>query len=519
MTTTLYRNGRVLTMDAAGHVTDAVLVVDGRFSAVGDAARSVEGASKVVVVDLEGRTVVPGLIDAHTHLESSAVSSNHWIDIRGVDHASALERLAAAVTRSGPGVWVVGQAVMGQPIPGRAELDRIAPDSPLLIRGSMHFQTANTMALQRAGLLDSRFTPVGVEVERHPGGEPTGAVKEGYHLFPIPSPPPEELATFLADEINDRFNRYGVTSIYEVPMTSEGMRAFSLLDRQDRLTARISLNPAIQPGLQPLVGDIAHWASMGLTTGFGNERLWLGAAKLFLDGALDVAFDIERDRQHPRRWGATTHQFNELVRTLVIAYEASIQLWIHAIGPDAQYLALDAVAEAQQTVGGDLGLRTRIEHMFAGEMTEELLVRTKEVNAIPVPNAPYLHIDATNGLHPYRTLIEQGFMPPGNSDTAGSAPIFQNPWFGISKMVGRRNARGVQVVPEEAISVYDAIRTYTEFAAHAAFQEGRTGVIAPGAHADLAVLTADPMQVPEDELDGIESVLTVLGGEPVWDRR
>jgi predicted amidohydrolase YtcJ len=135
-------------------------------------------------------------------------------------------------------------------------------------------------------------------------------------------------------------------------MSRQGMQAFQLLDQAGRLNARISLNPAVRPGLQPLLDDIKHWASLGLLSGFGNDRVWLGAAKYFLDSVYDESFSVGRDVEHPARWGVLTHLYSEIVRALVTGYEAGIQIWFHALGESAQRLVIDAAAEAQRIHGG-----------------------------------------------------------------------------------------------------------------------------------------------------------------------
>ncbi|MCS5498274.1 amidohydrolase family protein [Cnuibacter physcomitrellae] len=518
--TTLYRDGNVITMDPAVGVVDAFLVRDGRFLAVG--AEAHERAGDAEVVELEGRTVVPGLIDAHTHLETSAIAERHWVDVRDLPLEQTLQRIAEHAERLPAGEWLIAQGTLGghqaQNLPRREILDEIVPDRPVIFRPSMHACSANTIALERAGLFARSFSVPGAVIEREDGGVPTGRLWEAFHLFPIDRSDPAELADVLESHIRDHFSRYGVTTIYEVPMSREGMRAFQLLDDSHRLRARIGLNPAVKPGLQPLIDDVEQWAAFGIASGFGNDRLWLGAAKFFLDGAGSAAFDVHRDPDHPARWGAPTRLYDDLVRSLVVGYESGIQFWIHAIGEGAQSFTIDAVREAQRLHGGDGGTRTRIEHVGTDfPVTPDMIERMREADITPVPTAAFMHFLPPGASLPYRTLIAEGFRPPGNSDTAGSQPFATNPWFGVEKMLTRTNRFGQEVSADERVDLHQALRTYTEFAAYAGHREHDLGAIRVGALADFAVLTADPYRTPADELASIRSVRTVVGGDVVWE--
>ena len=515
--TTLYQNATVLTMDDRLGATNALLVDGGRIAAVGAAA--IAQADGAEVVDLGGATVVPGMIDAHTHLETSAIANNVWVDVRFLSNADALTRIRERVDSSRPGEWVVAQGTYGQDfdMPTRAELDALAPRNPVLFRATMHSQIANTRALELSGLRDHRHSPVGVVVMREPGGEPTGEVIEGFHLFPIDMPGPDEHAEIIEKEIRERFNRYGVTTIYEVPFSAAGVRAFQQLNRDGRLNARISLNPTTGPGLQMLIGDISQWAMLGLMTGFGDDTLWLGGAKFFLDGVHELALSIDRDRLHPAKWGTATRQFNELVRQLVTCYEAKVQPWIHTLGDDSHRLAVDAVREAQRLFGGDGGVRTRIEHIFNSHPhTADLMDEVAELGIVPILQSAFMHFDKGDGAFFFRSLAEKGVPTPGSSDNAGTQPFATNPWFGIGKMLTRRSRNGVIVNPSEIVSTMDGIRSYTRDGAFAGHKEGFLGRLRPGFAADFAVLDQDPLTIPDQDLESIESVLTVMGGRVVW---
>lgn len=522
--TTLYHNGKILTMDPAARIVDAILVDGDRIIALGeDAHRLGRGAG----IDLEGRAVVPGMIDAHTHLEASALSVHEWLDIRGLSLDESLERMRQRVAQAKPGEWVIAQGTFGQEGAklDRHMLDRIAPNNPVMFRPSVHRITGNTFALRLAGLMDRKADPIGVWVERDSDGLPLGEVQQGPHLFPIDMPTVEDLAGIIAHEIRERFNRFGVTGIYEVPMSTTGIRAYQHLERTGALTARIGLNPIVGPGMNSVVGDIDHWAAFGLQTGFGSDRLWLGAVKLYLDGGYEAMFSLSnlltdsKDRKHPKTWGHPVRLFNDMVRNFVTAYQSGLQVWVHALGDDGQRFTIDAIAEAQKIAGGDFGLRTRVEHLFNFfPETMELMDELKALHITPVPTAAFMHFDTGLGVFPFRTLIEEGFMPPGNSDNGGTQPFACNPWFGIGKMVTRRTKDGRLVRPEERIGVLDAIRCYTEFAAYAGHRDGKMGIIAPGALADFAILSDDPLTVPDEQLEHIDSELTVLAGAPVWEK-
>ena len=171
--------------------------------------------------------------------------------------------------------------------------------------------------------------------------------------------------------------------------------------------------------------------------------------------------------------------------------------------------------------------RHRIEH-FAGDYWPEGLQRLKDSGIIPIPT-PYSSLGwygdawletAAPGekVVPYRSLLEQGFTPPGNSDCMGTEPEALNPWWSIWCVVARKTREGRPICPEEGLDVMDAIRLYTNFSAYVGFEEDSKGSLEPGKLADLAVLSDDPFEIPVDALQDIQVMKTIVGGEIVHDR-
>lgn len=516
-----YVNGKILTMDARMPVASAFQVSGGRFSAVSSDSSSMPVAPDRTV-DLAGATVVAGLIDAHTHLESSALAEHFYLDLRDRSLAELLETVEAHVADD-PERWIVVQASSRQQAPTKDDLDRVAPRTPVIVRVSVHLQIVNSAALAGAGLDQYSPTPRGMRFGRTDDGQLDGRVEEAFDLFPVGRASVDATADFLEATIREFLLPYGVTTVYEIPFSAQGVRAYQQLHRQGRLAVRISLNPTIAPGLQPLADSVATISQLGLQSGFGDERLWFGAAKIFLDGDGTAAFDSSREAEHPSSWGVPTQQYSDLVNSLVSGFTAGVQVWMHALGADAQRLALDAVEEARRIVGpGDF--RPRIEHILNHWSDGELIDRVESAGVIPVLTAAFMgwhsdgfvHAHKPHGAFPFRTLLDRGFMPPGNSDTAGTQPFALNPWHGIAAMVRRQNAQGEPVNPSEAVSVDEGIRCYTQFGAHAGFREASLGSITVGKHADFAVLNQDPTSVDPDQIIDTRALATVVAGEVVW---
>lgn len=524
---TAYVNANVYSMDSRFHRLAGFQTCEGVIMGVvgpdGEAGILVDHPD--TTIDLQGASVVPGLIDAHTHLEASALADHHWVDARDRKLEELLDILVGAL-QVNDARWIIVQASPRQPIPTQEQLDVMTGTRPVVIRVSMHRQLANTAAFIEAGLIGNRPMPAGVRLERDEHGRPTGFLAEGYHYFPIDGPNAETIADCIEAEISERFLPFGVTTVYEVPYSSEGMRAFQHLHRAGRLKTRISLNPTVHPGSQALLDNIEVWERMGLLSGFGDQRLWLGAAKYFLDGDGTAGHDVTRDPAHPSQWGAPTHLFDQLVDSLAVAFSNGIQPWIHALGPHAQLTALDAIEAAAKRVDRK-DLRPRIEHILNHWSDEELISRVQQLGVIPVLTAAFMgfhtddfiHAFKSEGAFPYRTLLDRGMRPPGNSDTAGTQPFATSPWHGIAAMVRRLDKNGEPLNPSERVGLEDGIRSYTEFAAYAGFKEHSLGSIAPRKLADFAVLDRDPLSTPEEEIVDIRSEATFVGGEQVWGTR
>ena len=244
--------GRVRTLDGAGTVAEALLIEDGAVAALASSRDVLDRArAGTPVLDLDGRTALPGLIDAHAHLELSALAERAWVDVRAVEPAVAAERITAAASSRAAGDWIVAQGTFGQPLPGRQELDRAAPANPVVVRESMHRLVASTAALAAAGIDRRLVEPAGTRVRRDAGGEPTGVVEEGFDLFPVPWPGEDVLSEALSEQAVRSWVRHGVTAVHELPASGAALQAWKRLAAGRRMPCRIVLNPILAPGHQP----------------------------------------------------------------------------------------------------------------------------------------------------------------------------------------------------------------------------------------------------------------------------
>jgi predicted amidohydrolase YtcJ len=509
--------GRVRTLDARDTVAEAILIEGGRVAAVGDSRTVLAQARDAAVVELGGRTVLPGLIDAHAHLEISTLADQHWDAMRGLDPEAMLSRVRAIAQERAAGEWIVGQGTFGQELPERADLDAAAPDHPVILRSTLHRLVANTRAMAAAGIDRGFVQRPAIRVLRDERGEPTGVAEEAFDLFPVPHPSTEWLEDALPRQAAGGWVRHGVTAIRELPASQAGIAAWQRLDAAGAMPCRITVNPILAPGHQATVDSVDQLARPGFATGFGSEWLRFGAVKLFLDGAGPAAWTREQLARSPREWGLMGFGYEELIGILASCRRDGIQVWMHAVGDAAQEFAMDAVEEVNHAFPAT-DHRTRIDHIGT-DCSPATLTRLREAGIVPTPTVAFMHDGAADpGPHhyPFATMLRLGLRPPGNSDSAGTQPWATNPWRGIHAMVTRRSRDGRFAGPaEEAIDVAAAIRTYTAHGAWSAFEEHRAGSLEPGKLGDLGVYADDPLTMPVDDLPGIVTDLTVVGGRVV----
>jgi predicted amidohydrolase YtcJ len=515
--------GRVLTMDDSRRVVSALAVRDGRVLLAGsDAEVTATAHGRTRVVDLRGRTVVPGMIDAHTHVELTAYARHFWTDIRGLGAAEVLDRVAELVAERPAGTWIVLQGTFGQELPSRQELDGVAPDHPVAMRWSMHKQQLNAAALAASGITRRTVAPPGVRIHRDPGGQPSGLIEEGWDLLAWRPPVGQPLRDALSETLRELFLSNGVTTVNEVLASRAGAHAYQDL-AATRTIPRMGLAFTAGPGHQPLV-DAADFAALGLRTGFGDDRCRLQAIKIFLDGGRDGAFRSTDLDAPARDWGLLTRTPQALAQELVAAADAGLQVWVHAIGDLAQECAVSAVEQVAAVHPG-LDHRMRIEHMANEMYGVERLQRLVDAGGLAVPNPGFVFAEPDDpakrlpaGATKYglRTLKRMAGVVPGNSDTAGAQPFTCNPWFVIQCMVLQENRNGVVVSPDETVSIDDALAAFTRDAAYASFREHEIGSLEAGKLADFAIVDSDPLTIDSRRLHEIGTVATVVGGEVVF---
>jgi predicted amidohydrolase YtcJ len=529
-------------MDPSEPEVSAVLIDAGRIVATGDASSLRDHPLAKQVMDLGGRCIIPGLIDAHIHFQSYALNQQ-LVDLFEIPSLEdALTRVAARVADTPAETWIRGRGWLQDLWPNRAfptaaDLDSVAPNNPVALTAkSGHAWWVNSRALEIAGITAETPDPSGGQIVRDTNGMPTGIIMEtaiemvGQH---IPEPKPQEIDAALKDAFPTAW-RLGITGIHDCDGRSAFL-AFQRLHQRGELGLRVHKN--IPSNL------LKHAVGVGLRSGLGNDWLRVGHIKIFADGALGprTAWMITPYEGEPENRGIPFHQEDELHDLIQLAAENGFACAVHAIGDQANRAVLDAIERIENQKppknGEDSPLRTnplhspchlphRIEHVQL--LHPDDLPRLAKLNIV----ASMQPIHATQDMemadrywgkraafsYAWRSLMEHNTVLAFGSD----CPVEElSPFLGIFAAVTRRRHTdghpGPEAwYPEQTLALNDAVYAYTMGAAHAAGLASRLGSLSPGKMADLVVLDRDIWHIDPQEIPHASSIGTMIEGQWVF---
>jgi hypothetical protein len=535
-------NGRVLTMDAADRVAEALAIWNGKVLAVGaNGEIEARAGPNTEVVDLAGRAALPGLADIHVHLASDAhrtagaVEARDFYDpsIRSVSDIQ--RRIRDRAVQTPPDEWI---AATGSPmqdlrlaerrLPSRDELDEVAPDNPTYVSFGAHVIVANSPALKAKNV--TRDTPDmqgGTVVKDPRSGEPTGVLRERAQYLVRTRESGlevEVLAERILLELEKCVAR-GITTIHDILVNRDELRAYQLLARDGRLPLRVQVLPRV------IESEFSKESllDLGFIQGFGSDYLRLGGVKMSIDGGFtgkNAAFSEPLAYHGDENPGLIRIDQDELDDTIWRYHEMGMRCCVHAVGDLALDMALEAFEKAIRRLPR-ADHRHRVEHMGNWMMTPERLDRAGRLGLLPIPNPSIFYFlggevvetlgpRRTEHVFPFRTLLEAGFPLSFGSDAPGYWPVDSLRDLGAA--VSRTTLDGHKLSPEEAISLEEALRAQTLGAAFAGFQERKLGTLQPGKLADVTVLAEDPFTFPPDRFKDLPVDLTITGGRIVYRR-
>jgi predicted amidohydrolase YtcJ len=543
-------NGRIITVDPSDRIAEAVAIAGGKILAVGsnDDIRAHAGAA-TERIDLQGRAVTPGLLDAHAHFQSGGAQRLFVLDV-SFPTVKSIEHVAQAVRTQGatlpPGAWIEGRGWDEGKLDERRlitarDLDRAAGDHPVYLTNTTgHYGVANSVALKMAGITRDTPDPANGTIDRYPDGTPTGVLKESAQNLVRRLVPPRTAAESERGirELAKAFNAEGMTGAKD-PGISEGTwNAYRRVQADGGLTLRLFALWSGGSSTDAAAKVIAQRAATSRPyASTGDDHLISGGVKLFIDGSGgartawlhdDWNRNLTEIDKGNRGYPASDH---EVLRTIILQYhDAGMHISAHAIGDRAIDWVVDSYAMALKRKP-TRGLRHGIIHANiptdrAVDLIAELQ-RTYEA-AYPEPSATFTwwigdsyagNFGRTRAarLNPFATFRAKGVLWANGSDF----PVTPFPArYGLWAAVARETLLGTHgrtpFGTKEGVDVRTALRAVTIWAARQMFLETKIGSIEAGKYADLAVWDRDPYQVPTDQLKDMRCVMTLFNGKIVY---
>lgn len=520
----LLYNANIYTLDNKTPRASALLIANGRVIAAGEKDQVQALAhGKVEEFDMRGRTILPGLTDAHLHVKYYALGLA-YVDCETETKEECLRRVAERARQTQPGEWILGhgwnQNQWRTDFPTAGELDAVAPNHPVYLTAkSLHAGWANTAALQLANVTNSTPNPKDGVIQRDAQGRATGTLLEtAMSLIGdiIPAPSMEQTARAIENALPTLW-KMGLTGIHDFDRRDAFM-ALQYLRAQGKLKLRVNKNIPVE--------HLDHARELGLRTGFGDEWLWIGSVKAFMDGALgpQTAAMFQPYEGNPENKGILNMDGEELFEISRKAADAGLSMTVHAIGDRANHEVLDAYQQLRkyEREKGLPQLRHRIEHVQIVHPDDA--ARLAQLNVI----ASMQPIHATSDMlmadkywgarcdlaYAWRAQLDHGAILAFGSDAPVESP---NPFWGLYAAVTRQRADGSPAAegwqPQQKLTLAEALSAYTYGAAYAANAENRLGKLAENYLADLIALEEDIFEIQPHDLLTMNAAATMINGE------
>ncbi len=525
----VFLNGNIYTLDERNPFAEAIAVKDGRILTVGSNERVKEKiGEKTVVVDLKGKTVVPGFIDAHVHFYSygSTLKELNFVGTRSI--AEIVEIVKKNLPNFKEGEWITGHGWdhedwQRKEFPTYKEISEITQNNPVYFtRVDGHAGWANKKAMEIAGISRETLDPPGGKIIRDEKGEPTGVFIDTAQNL-IEKHIPEKSYEWKKDAIlraQEECLKLGLTEVHEAGSSEEIINIYRELAKEGKLKIKIYAMLSGSEHFQKYQNRIPVIREGG--------KLTIRAIKLFMDGALGSkgAALFEPYSDDPGNSGLLLMDENKLFEITKSALKRGYQVCVHAIGDRANFLTLNAFERAVKEAGVE-DHRLRIEH--AQVIRLEDMNRFAELGVIPSMQPTHatsdmywaekrLGFERAKGAYAWKSLMKKSCKIAGGSDFPVENP---NPLWGFFSAVTRYNHEGWPEGgwhPEEKMTREEALKCFTINAAYAGFEEKIKGSLEQGKVADFVVLSKDIMTIPEMEIIKTEVLMTVIDGEIVFSK-
>lgn len=541
--TRLYRNGTILTMDSAGSQVEAMTIAGDTILALGkeaDLAHLVD--ANTLVTDLCGRTMLPGFIDGHSHITTAGVMYSRQIDLSsppvgGIKNLpQLLDAIRERAASTPKGEWILGfgyddTLLAENRHPLAADLDKAAPEHPVYLNHvSGHICTCNSLALKRGKVTAHTADPVGGVIRRNADGSPNGVLEEpdAMNMVCDQIPPLTEDDWMKALAVGSaRYAAKGVTTAQDGQ--SDDMRIAMLKKARALEDSPLKVRVQILPGVTLL--DLDQFTCTKSGTQLTKDcMLSLGAAKHFADGSIQCYTGYLSNPYHkviydlpggPLWRGYPMESAYEMHKRIVDLHCKGWQIAVHGNGDDAIQMILDAFEEANKRYP-----RADARHiiMHCQTVREDQLDRIKRLGIVPsffVVHTYYwgdrhyqtfLGPDRAERISPLKSAVNRGIVFSTHNDTFVTP---MDPLLSVWSAVNRKTSGGRILGQAQCISVMDALRAVTNWAAYQACEEKIKGSLEPGKLADMVILKENPLTVPAETIKDIDIIATVVGGEVV----